>query len=82
MDAPGGTGRTFLINLNYVQSEGKIALATATASSWITGGRYAGHDIIILCITLIPELPFEFRWLQFPVALCLQTSQIFKAVYM
>ena len=40
----------------------------------ISNGKYAGHDIIIPCIPLIPSnsaLAFEFRWLQFPVALCI-----------
>ena len=44
MDAPGGTGKTFLINLILakLQSEGKIALATASsgiAATLLTGGR-------------------------------------------
>ena len=52
-------------------------------------GRYAGHDIIIPRIPLIPSnstLPFEFRRLQFPVALCFAMTtnksqgQTFKAV--
>ena len=49
---------------------------------------YAGHDIIIPCIPLIPSnstLPFEFRQLQFPVVLCFamiinkSQGQTFKA---
>ena len=39
----------------------------------ISHGRYAGHDIIIPRIPLIPSnstLPIEFRRHQFPVALC------------
>ena len=44
LDAPGGTGKTFLINLILakLQSEGKIALATASsgiAATLLTGGR-------------------------------------------
>ena len=44
MDAPGGTGKTFLINLILakLRSEGKIALATASsgiAATLLTGGR-------------------------------------------
>ena len=55
----------------------------------ISHGRYAGHDIIIPRISLIPSnsiLPFEFRWLQFPVALFFAMTinksqgQTFKAV--
>ena len=44
LDAPGGTGKTFLINiiLATLRSEGKIALATASsgiAATLLTGGR-------------------------------------------
>ena len=44
LDAPGGTGKTFLINLILakLRSEGKIALATASsgiAATLLTGGR-------------------------------------------
>ena len=44
LDAPGGTGKTFLINLILAKlhSEGKIALATASsgiAARLLTGGR-------------------------------------------
>ena len=44
LDAPGGTGKTFLINLILakLRSEGKIALATASSSiaaTLLTGGR-------------------------------------------
>jgi len=44
LDAPGGTGKTFLINLILarIRSEGKIALATASsgiAATLLTGGR-------------------------------------------
>ena len=44
LDAPGGTGKTFLINLILakMRSEGKIALATASsgiAATLLTGGR-------------------------------------------
>ena len=44
MDAPGGTGKTFLINLILakLRSEGKIALATASstiAATLLTGGH-------------------------------------------
>ena len=51
--------------------------------------RYAGHDIIIPHIPLIPSnssLSFEFRRLQFPVALCFAMTinksqgQTFKAL--
>ena len=43
MDAPGGTSKTFLINLILakIRSEGKIALATASsgiAATLLTGG--------------------------------------------
>jgi len=44
LDAPGGTGKTFLINLILakLQSEGKIALATASsggiAATFLNGG--------------------------------------------
>ena len=44
LDAPGGTGKTFLINLILakLRSEGKISLATASsgiAATLLTGGR-------------------------------------------
>ena len=41
LDAPGGTGKTFLINLILakLRSEGKIALATASSGILLTGGR-------------------------------------------
>ena len=44
LDVPGGTGKTFLINLILakLRSEGKIALATASsgiAATLLTGGR-------------------------------------------
>ena len=44
LDAPGGTGKTFLINiiLAKLRTEGKIALATASsgiAATLLTGGR-------------------------------------------
>ena len=60
-----------------------------TIEARISHGRYAGHDIIIPCILLIPSnstLPFEFRRLQFPVVLCFAMTinrsqgQTFKAV--
>ena len=64
-------------------------LSANTIEARISHGRYAGHDIIIPPIPLIPSnsaLPFEFRRLQFPVALCFamvinkSQGQIFKAV--
>ena len=41
LDAPGGTGKTFSINLILakLRSEGKIALATASRSGIVKGGR-------------------------------------------
>ena len=44
-----------------------------TIEARISHGRYAGHDIIIPRIPLIPSnstLPFEFRYLQFSITLC------------
>lgn len=46
IDAPGGTGKTFLLNILFatVRSAGKIALATASsgiAATLLTGGRTA-----------------------------------------
>ena len=64
-------------------------LSANTIEARISHGRYAGHDIIIPRIPLIPTnsaLPFEFRRLQFPVALCFAMTinksqgQTFKAV--
>ena len=64
-------------------------LSANTIEARISHGRYAGHDIIIPRIPLIPSnstLPFEFRWLQFPVALCFAMTinksqgQTFKTV--
>ena len=48
-------------------------LSANTMEAKISHGRYAGHDIIVPPIPLIPSnstLPFEFRRLQFPNALC------------
>ena len=64
-------------------------LSANTIEARISHGRYAGHDIINAHIPLIPTnsaLPFEFRPLQFPVALCFvmtinkSQGQTFKAV--
>ena len=64
-------------------------LSANTIEAKISHGRYTGHDIIIPRIPLIPSnstLPFEFRRLQFPVALCFAMTinksqgQTFKAV--
>ena len=64
-------------------------LSVSTIESRISHDRYAGHDIIIPIIPMIPSnsiLPFEFRHLQFPVALCFAMTinksqgQTFKAV--
>ena len=64
-------------------------LSANTIEARISHGRYAGHNIIILRIPLIPSnstLPFEYRRLQFPVALCFAMTinksqgQTFKAV--
>ena len=64
-------------------------LSANTIEAKISHGRYAGQDIIIPRIPLIPSnstLPFEFRRLQFPVALCFamiinkSQGQTFKAV--
>ena len=64
-------------------------LSANTIEAKISHGRYAGHDIIIPRIPLIPSnstLPFEFRRLQFPVAFCFAMTinksqgQTFKAV--
>ena len=64
-------------------------LSANTIEARISHGRYAGQDIIIPRIPLIPSnsaLPFEFRRLQFPVALCFAMTinksqgQTFKAV--
>ena len=64
-------------------------LSANSIEARISHGRYAGHDIIIPRIPLIPSnstLPFEFRRLQFPVALCFAMTinksqgQTFKAV--
>ena len=64
-------------------------LSANTVEAKISHGRYAGHDIIIPRIPPIPSnsvLPFEFRRLQFPIALCFAMTinksqgQTFKAV--
>ena len=51
----------------------RCVITKLSANTRISHGRYVGHDIIIPRIPLIPSnstLPFEFRRLQFPVALC------------
>ena len=63
-------------------------LSANTIEAKISHGRYAGHDIIIPRIPLIPSkssLSFEFRRLQLPIALCFamtntSQSQTFEAV--
>ena len=64
-------------------------LSANTVEAKISHGHYAGHNIIIPCIPLIPSnsmLPFEFRCVQFPVSLCFAMTvnksqgQTFKAV--
>ena len=64
-------------------------LSANTIEARICHGKYAGEDIIIPRIPLIPSnstLPFEFRRLQFPVVLCFAMTinksqgQTFKAV--
>ena len=66
-----------------------LKLSANTIEARISHGRYAGHDIIIPRIPLIPSnstLPFEFRRHQFPVALCFAMTinksqgQTFKAI--
>ena len=64
-------------------------LSANTIEARVSHGRYAGHDIIIPRIPLIPSnstLPFKFRQLQFPIVLCFvmtinkSQGQTFKAV--
>ena len=64
-------------------------LSANTIEARISHGKYVGNDIIIPCIPLTPTnstLPFEFKWLQFPIALCFAMTdnksqgQTFKAV--
>ena len=61
-------------------------LSANTIEAKISHGKYAGHNIIIPRIPLIPALPFEFRRLQFPISLCFAMTvnksqgQTFKAV--
>ena len=64
-------------------------LSANTIKAKISHGGYAGHNIIIPRIPLIPSksmLPFEFRCVQFPVSLCFAMTvnksqgQTFKAV--
>ncbi|KAL8594540.1 hypothetical protein ACOMHN_028894 [Nucella lapillus] len=59
LDAPGGTGKTFLINLVLakMRSEGKIAVAVATsgiAATLLPGGRTA-HSTFKLPLKINPE---------------------------
>ena len=67
----------------------KCVITKLSANTRISRGRYAGHNIIMPRIPLIPSnlaLPFEFRRLQFPAALCFAMTinksqgQTFKAV--
>ena len=63
LDPPRATNGTICVNNK---------LSANTIETRISYGRYV-HDIIITRIPLIPfnsTLPFEFRRLQFPVALC------------
>ena len=80
LDPPRVTNGTRCINTK---------LSANTIEARISHGRYVGHDIIIPRIPLIPSnstLPFEFRRLQFSVALCFamkikkSQGQTFKAV--
>ena len=53
LDAPGGTGKTFLINLILAKlsAEGKIALTTASsriAATLLTGGHTL-HNTFKIC---------------------------------
>ena len=57
LDAPGGTGKTFLINLILakLRSEDKIVLATASsgiAATLLTGGRTPLHSTLKILLDL------------------------------
>ena len=62
LDAPGGTGKTFLINLILakIRSEGKIALATASSgiAATLLSGGYTLHSTFKIPLDLVAtEIP-------------------------
>jgi len=60
LDAPGGTGKAFLINLLLAQIKGKVALAVASsgiAATLLSGGRTA-HSTFKLPLNVFFEREF------------------------
>ena len=62
LDAPGGTGKTYVINtiLSCVRGQGKIAIATATsgvASTLLTGGRTVHSTFKVPIDTHLTDFP-------------------------
>ena len=76
LDAPGGTGKTFLINLILakLQSEGKIALATASsgiAATLLTGGRTL-HSTF--------KVPLDFLAMDIPICSIKKNTALCKVI--
>ena len=76
LDAPGGTGKTFLINLILakIRSEGKIALATASsgiAATLFTGGRTL-HSIF--------KIPLDLNAMDIPVCSIKRGTALCKVI--
>lgn len=40
----------------------------------ILKGKYKGENVLILRIPMIPNMSFDFKWLQFPVRLAFAMS--------
>ena len=77
MDAPGGTGKTFLINfiLAKIRSEGKIALATASsgiAATLLIGGGHTLHSTF--------KIPLDLNAMDIPVCNIKRGTALYKAI--
>jgi len=76
LDVPGGTGKTFLINLILakIRSEGKVALATASrgiSATVLTGGRALNSTF---------KIPLDLNAVDIPVCRIKKGIALFKVV--